>query len=157
MRFGILSDTHGQTELVKKAVTIFERAEIQEFIHCGDVGTKEIVSLLAKFPGHYVLGNTDTSSLKSWVTEFRQTYYGNVGIISREGRRIAFLHGDDWRTFDDLLYRQHFDLICYGHEHQFSWRIENETRILNPGGFTRTTPSVVTLDLPQLSIQKYVL
>ena len=154
-RIGIISDTHSRLALTQKAVTIFKNAEIAELIHCGDVGSEEIVRILSCFKTHYVSGNTDSDTLKTWTLQHGQTFYGQVGILSREEKRIAFLHGDDWRTFDDLLHRSHFDLICSGHEHLFSWRMEGETYLLNPGAFTRTAPSVAVIDLPEMLVEQF--
>ena len=154
-RIGIISDTHSRLPLTQKAVSIFQNAEIAELIHCGDVGSEEIVHTLSCFKTHYVSGNTDSDSLKTWAFQHGQTFYGSVGMLMRDEKRIAFLHGDDWRTFDDLLHRQRFDLICYGHEHLFSWRMEGETYLLNPGAFTRTTPSVVVIELPEMRVEQF--
>lgn len=155
-RIGIISDTHSRESLTQKAVTIFQNAKIAELIHCGDVGSEEIVRILSCFPTHYVTGNTDTGLLKTWVERYFQKYYGGVGMFPREEKQIAFLHGDDWRTFDDLLHRKRFDLICYGHEHLFSWRMEGDTYLLNPGAFTRTAPSVAVIELPEMRVERFI-
>ncbi len=154
-RLGIISDTHGEHLLTHKAIQIFEKAEVREVIHCGDVGTEEVVRLLAQFPSHYVAGNTDSSSLRTWVLRHAQTFYGSVGVLMRENKRIAFTHGDDWATMDDLTFGGKYDLICYGHTHEYAWRMEGNTRLLNPGAFLRTTPSVAVIDLPEMTVQKF--
>lgn len=155
MRLGIISDTHGEHLLTQKAVRIFEKAGISEIIHCGDVGTEEIVRLLAEFPCHYVRGNTDSQNLRMWVMRHGQTFHSSVGILAREEKRIAFTHGDDWVTLDDLVRSGKYDLVCHGHTHEYAWRIEGQTRLLNPGAFLRTTPSVAVITLPEMAVEKF--
>lgn len=154
-RLGIISDTHGEHTLTRKAVKIFENAGVSEVIHCGDVGTEEIVRLLAQFPCHYVRGNTDSQSLRMWVIRHGQTFYGSVGVFLRDDKRIAFTHGDDWVTLEDLIHSGKYNLICYGHTHEYAWRIEGETRLLNPGAFLRTTPTVAVVDVPEMTVEKF--
>ncbi|MDO4583360.1 MAG: metallophosphoesterase family protein [Planctomycetia bacterium] len=154
MLLGILSDTHGDVPRTQAAVEIFRRKEVQEVVHCGDVGSREVVKLLSEFRTHYVHGNTDSrGSLRKAILECGQTYYESVGILVREGKQIAFLHGDDWRTYGELLHSQRFDLICSGHTHQFEWQMEGKTYLLNPGALHRTpSPSVAILELPAMRV-----
>lgn len=156
MLMGILSDTHGDAFQTKAALEVFRKKQVEEIIHCGDVGSREVVRLLSEFPTHYVHGNTDSrGSLRKAILESGQTYYESVGILVREGKKIAFLHGDDWRTYDELLHSQRFDLICSGHTHQFEWQLEGKTYLLNPGALHRTSsPSVVILELPAIRISR---
>lgn len=156
MILGILSDTHGDTLRTQTALEIFRKKQVQEIIHCGDVGSNEVVRLLSEFPTHYVHGNTDSQgSLRKAILEYHQTYYESVGMLIRKEKRIAFLHGDDWRTYDELLQSQRFDLICSGHTHEFEWQIHGKTYLLNPGALHRTSsPSVVILELPEMRIHK---
>ncbi|MDO4574903.1 MAG: YfcE family phosphodiesterase [Planctomycetia bacterium] len=154
---GIISDTHGNIPACRLALKIFQEHGVQEILHCGDVGTVEIVEILSALPTHYVFGNTDSRGwIRRAILDCGQTCYESVGMMAREGRQIAFLHGDDWRTFDDLLHCGRFDLICCGHTHEYEWRIEGEkTHVLNPGALYRTkSPSVAMVELPSLRVRK---
>lgn len=154
MKLGILSDTHGNVRNTRCAMEIFRREGVQEIIHCGDVGSWEVVKILSEVPCHYVFGNTDMpSTIRNAILAENQNCYEYVGMIQREGIRIAFLHGHDWKTFDELLESRRFDLICTGHTHEYHWMVDGDTRLLNPGALDRTpSPSVVILTLPELQI-----
>jgi len=110
---------------------------------------------LAEIPCHFVFGNTDSpGTIRRAVLDAGQTCWEYLGTLEREGKKIAFLHGHDWRTFDELLTSERFDLICTGHTHEFHWMIQGETRLLNPGALHRTmAPSVAILNLPELQIE----
>lgn len=155
MKLGIISDTHGDTVGTQRAMDIFRLEGVQEIIHCGDVGSAEVVNLLAELPCHYVLGNTDPpSTIRNAILKANQTCYDYLGMIVREGIRIAFLHGHDWRTLEEIITSGKHDVVCTGHTHEFAWQILNETRILNPGAIHRTSaPSVAILHLPQMQVQ----
>lgn len=156
MKLGIISDTHGNAANTWKAMEIFLREGVEEIIHCGDVGSAEVVKILAKLPCHYVFGNTDMpGTIRAAILAENQTCHDYVGVLAREGVRIAFLHGNDWRTLDELIESGKFDLICTGHTHEFHWMVQGETRLLNPGALERTpSPSVVILKLPELQIEQ---
>ena len=58
-RIGIVSDTHGQVEYTLDAVRMLESLEVEQIIHCGDIGSPEIVELFSPWPAHFVFGNVD--------------------------------------------------------------------------------------------------
>ncbi|MDO4424738.1 MAG: metallophosphoesterase family protein, partial [Planctomycetia bacterium] len=88
------------------------------------------------------------------VLEAGQTCWDYLGTIEREGSQIAFLHGHDWRTLEELVQSGRFQLICTGHTHEFHWMIHGETKLLNPGALHRTAaPSVAILKLPELQVE----
>ncbi len=156
MKIGVLSDTHANLENTKKAVEIFRQEGVEEIIHCGDIGAAEVVNLLAELdvPCHFVFGNTDfPQTMRTAILNAGQTCWDYLGMMTREGRQIAFLHGHDWRTLDELIESQRFDLIRTGHTHEFHCMIQGKTHLLNPGALNRTpSPSVVILSLPELQI-----
>ncbi len=159
MKLGIISDTHGNLPNTIHAAEIFRQAGVQEIIHCGDIGSAGVVTALADAPCHYVLGNTDMpGTMTRAILDANQMCYDYLGMISREGVQIAFLHGHDWRTLEELIESQRFDLICTGHTHEFHWMQQGKTRLLNPGALHRTgSPSVVILTVPELMIERKML
>lgn len=161
MLLGVISDTHGMAELTRKAVELFISLKVDEIIHCGDVGTHDVIQALSVpgVPVHYVCGNTDSSEyIRNGVIKYGQTWYGNVGMIQREGVHIAFLHGNDWSMLEELLYGGRFRLICCGHSHQAEFSIHGETYLLNPGALFRVgTPTVATVKVPEMTSQRYTI
>ena len=155
---GIISDTHGNVARTRSAVAAFRKNGVQEVLHCGDIGTTAVIDILAELqvPVHYVFGNCDCacSALRSAMLRHGHTCYDYVGMIAREGKRIAWLHGHDWNTMDDLLYNGHFDLICSGHTHEALWQMQGETHLLNPGALEKTpAPSVAILEQPSMRLR----
>lgn len=59
MRIGVVSDTHGQVPFTLDAVRMLESLEVDLVLHCGDIGSPEIVALFAAWPTHFVFGNVD--------------------------------------------------------------------------------------------------
>src|SRR5204863_5081083 len=59
MRLGIVSDTHGHVQNALAAVRMLESLEVDEILHCGDIGSTEIPRLFKNWPTHFVLGNCD--------------------------------------------------------------------------------------------------
>jgi putative phosphoesterase len=125
-------------------------------IHCGDIGSPAVVELLSEWPAHFVLGNVDqdVAELQAAIASTGQTFHERFGTLDLEGKRIAFLHGDDSRRWQATVNDGQFDLVCYGHTHQAELKRMNSTLILNPGAVFRANPrSVAVVDLPGLEIE----
>ena len=69
MRLGIVSDTHGQVLFARNAVRMLESLDVDLVIHCGDIGSPEVVALFSDWPTHFVFGNVDleTQRLRSAI------------------------------------------------------------------------------------------
>ncbi|MBX9790231.1 MAG: metallophosphatase family protein [Pirellulales bacterium] len=93
---GVVSDTHGHASLAREAARMLQALEAEVVIHCGDIGTAEVMSLFSDWPSHFVYGNCDERrhELAAAVAD-GQHWHGAVGRIELAGRRIAFLHGAD--------------------------------------------------------------
>ena len=155
-RLGIVSDTHAHVAFTRQAVIAFSEQEVDEVIHCGDIGSAEIPPLFAHWPAHFVFGNVDhrTHLLEAAIAETpHHTCHGRYGQIKRDGRKIAMLHSDDQRRFDEVIHGCQFDLVCYGHTHCAKQERVGDTLVLNPGAVYRADPHTVAIvDLPQLTV-----
>jgi putative phosphoesterase len=124
-------------------------------IHCGDIGSVEIVRLFRAWPTHFVFGNVDVdeNQLKEAIERSGQTCHGRLGTLEREGRRIAWLHSDDQRLFRQTIASQEYDLVCYGHTHVAEHHFEGRTLVLNPGALYRASKhSLAVVELPDLRV-----
>jgi putative phosphoesterase len=155
MKIGVLSDTHGEIRATSRALDALRRAGVDALIHCGDVGT-EIVPLFQGLTVHFVPGNVDDpEALREAIAEPAHTLHEPLGILETDGRRIAFLHGDDTKLLRHLIYSGSWDLVCHGHTHAFAKSQEGRTAVLNPGAISRTSePSVAIVDLPSMEIRQ---
>ena len=155
MIVGVVSDTHGHVEGTRSAVRLLESCEVQLVIHCGDIGSPEIVALFERWPTHFVFGNVDTppTRLRQAIEAAGQTCHERFGVLELSGRRIAFLHGDDGARLRETSDSGEYDLVCYGHTHRAEQHRNGQTRIVNPGALFRAQPhSLAIARLPQLEI-----
>jgi putative phosphoesterase len=153
MLLGVVSDTHGHIEYTREAVRMLDSLEVAEVIHCGDIGSPEVIPLFSAWPAHFVFGNVDYDepSLRTAIDESGQTCHGRFGSLVREGIRIAFLHSDDARLFAQTVQSGGADLVCYGHTHIAKQHRQGRTLVLNPGALYRATPhSIAVVELPSL-------
>lgn len=156
MRLGVISDTHGHAENTRQAVRMLESLEVDRLLHCGDIGTPEIVELLAPWPTDYVLGNCDYNQgeLATAIAAAGQTFHDQFGELEIVGRRIALLHSHDRRKFREVTENGQWDLVCYGHTHIASIDRHDETMVLNPGALYRANPhSLAIVELPVLEAE----
>ncbi|HEX4145549.1 MAG TPA: metallophosphoesterase family protein [Pirellulales bacterium] len=155
MRIGIVSDTHGQVAFTREAVAMLESCEVEQVIHCGDIGSVEIVRQFAPWPTHFVFGNVDDdrAELRQAMAAARHICHERQGELELMGRRIAFLHGDDTRLLGDLVTSGHYDLVCHGHTHVAKHVLYGSTHLLNPGALYRAAfHSLALVELPQLEV-----
>ena len=119
MRLGVVSDSHGHVELTRPAMRMLESLEVDRVLHCGDIGSAEVVELFAAWPTDFVFGNCDgnRAELAAAIAAAGQTCHGEFGELEIEGRRIALLHSHDGARFREALHSGAWDLVCYGHTH----------------------------------------
>jgi hypothetical protein len=155
MRLGIVSDTHGHVPFTREAVRMLDAMEVEEVIHCGDIGSAEIVPLFSAWPAHFVFGNVDVErdELREAIAAAGQTCHDCFGTLERLGRKIAFLHSDDQRCFEAAVREGRFDLVCYGHTHKSRQQRVGKTLVLNPGAVFRASPrSIAVVELLSLEV-----
>ncbi|MBN1591089.1 MAG: YfcE family phosphodiesterase [Pirellulales bacterium] len=159
MLIGIISDTHGDVHAARRAVRIFESLEVETFIHCGDVGTSEVVSLFSSWAGHFVLGNVDRpATIGDVIVHAGHVCHDRFGSLTLQGKSIALLHGDDAARLRDAIRSGQWDLICHGHTHSPSEQRDGGTLIVNPGAVARTSRScVATVELPSMTVSHIAL
>jgi uncharacterized protein len=155
MRLGVISDSHGHVPFTRDAVLMLESLEVQQVLHCGDIGSPEIPPLLAAWPTHYVLGNVDYDEpqLRAAIRKAGHTLHGRFGELELEGVPIAFLHGDDERKLAQTVQEGRYRLVCCGHTHVAAQRQLGSTLLLNPGALYRARPrSLAIVNLPALEV-----
>lgn len=156
MRIGILSDTHGHLAFTRSAVEALSRFDLEAVLHCGDIGSVNLIPLFDRWTTHFVFGNVDHDerTLRSAIETSGQTCHGRFGSLALEGVRIALLHSDDHRLFVDSIASQQWDLVCYGHTHVHEHYREGITAVLNPGAVYRANPrTVAVVTLPNLDFE----
>ncbi len=154
MLLGVVSDTHGHTTHTVKAIRMLESLAVDQVLHCGDIGSEEIVPLFAAWPTHFVLGNVDYERyLRDAIVAEGQSYHGRFAELQLEGVSIALLHGDDELLLRNTIASGQFGLVCHGHTHKQRLEQIGPTLVLNPGALYRASQhSVAVVRLPQLEV-----
>lgn len=153
MRIGVVSDTHGHVAYALDAVRMLESLEVELVIHCGDIGSAEIVPLFAPWPTHFVFGNVDGDrrGLEAAIRTAGQQCHGRFGSLEIAETKIAFLHGDDTLLLRQTIAGGQWDIVCHGHTHIARRERQGRTLVLNPGALYRATPhSLAYVELPAL-------
>ncbi len=153
MRLGIVSDTHGHVENTRLAIRMLASVEVDRVLHCGDIGTIAVVELFTAWPTDFVFGNCDADrrELTAAIEAAGQTCHDEFAALEIGGKRIALLHSDDRRRFQQTLHSGEWDLVCYGHTHVAAIEHFGQTLALNPGALYRASPhSLAIVDVPSL-------
>lgn len=153
MRIGIVSDTHGSVEKTRPAIRMLEALEVEAVLHCGDIGSPEIIEMFAPWPTSFVFGNCDYDhqGLREAIESAGQTCCGEFGELELAGVKIALLHSHDRRRFVDAIDSGDYGLVCYGHTHVPATEIEGKTLVLNPGALYRADPhTIAVVELPSV-------
>jgi len=153
MKIGVLSDTHDRLPVLRRAVTLFRRLQVQAVFHAGDFVAPFAAQLLnpealGGIPLHAVFGNND-GERKGLKTILPNIVDGPL-TVKLAGKIIVMHHFIDWLKPEPIAVA---DLIITGHTH----KIANENRagklFLNPGecgGWLTDRCTVAIVDLPTL-------
>ncbi|HEY1684531.1 MAG TPA: metallophosphoesterase family protein [Tepidisphaeraceae bacterium] len=155
MRVGILSDTHGRVAAAKEAMSLLLKAGCETFIHCGDVGSTDVLDLLAGHPSSFVFGNTDYDRevLERYAKDIEVNCLGIGGAIVLEKKKLAVTHGDDAEILRKLLADEP-DYLFTGHTHIAKDVRQGKTRWINPGALHRAAvKSVAMVDLEKGEVE----
>jgi hypothetical protein len=150
MIIGVMSDSHGKSHQVKKAIEIFDRENATTIIHCGDIGGIDVFDEMVGRDAHFVWGNTDYPDQATFA------YLNSVELapptaiplrLELGGKSIEVFHGHE-PEFNAALRSPQSDYILHGHTHiARDERIAN-CRIVNPGALHRAREyTVATIDL----------
>ncbi len=149
MKIGILSDTHSRYATVAQALALLRERDVTLVLHCGDIEDAATVQLFQGLPTHFVFGNCDTDreELRRAVRDSGATLQEPFGHLDIDGRRLAWIHGDDKRLLHDLEAAGQFDYLFYGHTHQAEQHRSGPTLVVNPGALHRArVKTLVVLD-----------
>lgn len=153
MLIGVVSDTHGHMDFARCAARMLQGFELAAVVHCGDIGSADIVGVFGAWPTHFVFGNVDRppDALRGAIAAAKQTCHERFGQLELADRRIAFLHGDDAERLSATVHSGQYDLVCYGHTHLAEQHRVVNTLVLNPGALYRANPhSLAIVDLVKL-------
>jgi hypothetical protein len=155
MIIGIISDTHDNLDMLRKAVGIFNEQKVEHVIHAGDFTSpftfRVIKDLTCGFTG--VFGNNDGDKLllrkRSGDRVFNQPH-----VLELAGRKIVLVH--EHHIVNALADSGHYDIVIYGHTHEPDIRKAGNTLIVNPGeagGWLYGKATIAVLDLGEMKAE----
>ncbi len=135
MRIAILSDIHDNSDNLAKVLPRIQDQDVM--ICCGDLCSPFTVLQMAKGFArdiHIVLGNNDgdTFRMAQLANRFPHVHlHGEYAELSLDGRSFAINHFDNIGRA--LAKGNTFDVVCFGHNHQYETQRIGRTRLINPG------------------------
>jgi putative phosphoesterase len=156
MLIGIMSDTHDNLALVRKAIELFNQKKVEYMIHAGDYTSPFTLKLFKDLRCKYVgiFGNNDGDKLL-----LQERAEGNIQnqpyVFTLNNRKIVVMH--EHQVADALADSGHFDLVVYGHTHKPDVRKMKNTLLVNPGEvssylYGKSTVALVDLDKMEAEI-----
>lgn len=137
MKVAILSDIHDHIPNLRKALAQCEEAKVETLVCCGDLCSPFIAKELGQGfagPVHVVFGNNDGDRFRIAANGSKfphLTFHGEYVELELGGRTFSVNHFDNIGRA--LARGGSFDVVCFGHNHQFEIKTEGATLIINPG------------------------
>jgi putative phosphoesterase len=135
MKIAILSDIHDNLWTLDVALASLD--DCDEMICCGDLCSPFVIDELGagfRRPIHIVFGNNDADLFR--ITSKLQKYsnirlYGEFCEATFDGKRFAVNHFD--YIARSIVQSGRYDVVCFGHNHEFEIMCHGSTLALNPG------------------------
>ena len=157
MLVGLMSDSHDNMPLIKRAVDCFNDKEVSLVLHAGDfispICAREFQRLKMPFWG--VFGNNDGEK-NAWYE--RISGWGHLSEVKLEkeidGKKFVVMH--EPRSLEELAKTGKYDVIVYGHTHKVDERKINGTLVINPGecgGWLIGRPTIALLEVSTMKVE----
>ncbi|POY38946.1 metallophosphoesterase [Solitalea longa] len=135
MKIAILSDSHDNVWNLNAALDHVQHTDA--LIFCGDICAPFMLVMLAKNysnPIHMVFGNNDGDRFNLLGKTLQHPHvnlYGEVMNIELGGKRFYVNHYPEIAL--EVARAGEFDVICYGHDHEYNITQHEDYLIINPG------------------------
>ncbi len=152
-RIGVISDTHGRRDRAQRAIDVLRARGATRIIHLGDVGSEEILDLLAGIPSIVVFGNCDNDRGLARYANFLGIEVAHPATIVEIKRppgsaqatlRVGITHGHLEHEVD-RLFAEKVDVLLHGHTHAIRDDFVGPTRVMNPGALHRAARHMALL------------
>lgn len=151
MLVGLISDTHDNIPLIRKALARFREAGAEAVVHAGDFIAPFALKEIVKFDGpvYAVFGNNDgeRKGLKNILGDLAD----GPRRVEIAGKTFTIIHDEAKLTEAD---REGSDVVVLGHTHLPEVR-EGKPLVVNPGecgGWVEGRWTVATLDTETLEV-----
>lgn len=134
MHLAILSDIHDNLWNLAAAMEIASAADA--LLCCGDLCSPFVIDELTKTdaPVHIVFGNNDADLYRITSKASKKPnchLHGEIFEATLGGKRLAMNHFDYLAR--PMAKSGDYDLVCFGHNHEFEVSQQAATRLINPG------------------------
>ena len=129
---GVMSDTHDDMRMIRRAVRFLNSAGVDFVLHAGDIVSPFTFEELGKLKAGFaaVFGNNDGD--KILLREKSKNRVFNQPLIKEfSGRKFVVFHEPD-RAFLSARSGE-FDVVVYGHTHRPEIKKIGAALLLNPG------------------------
>jgi len=154
---GVMSDSHDNLPMIRRAVEVFNDAGCDLVLHAGDIvapfAAKELAALNCRVRA--VFGNVDgeKTGLRLALQAFGDIQEAPF-VFSHAGREILLCHID--LPVRKYLASGEYDIIIFGHTHKPEIRKQGKTLAVNPGetgGWLTGKSTVAQVDPETLTVE----
>ena len=165
MRVAVISDIHDNLWNLAAAIEhVSAAAEV--LICCGDLCSPFVIDLLARFPGRVevVFGNNDADLFRiTRKSSERVRVHGELFEAELDGKKVGVNHFDYLAR--PMAASGLYDIVCYGHNHNFRVARVGRTLAINPGPimgarfpggkWEDVLPTFVVVDTQAMSVEAF--
>lgn len=151
MVVGIISDTHENEPVMKKAVKIFKEKKPDFVVHCGDIVSPPVLENFRGLKMKFVFGNNDgeKEGLNRKAKEFGFEEISDEKEFEYQGKKFYVYHGTKRDILLTAIESQEYDYVLTGHTHIKRNEVIGKTRVINPGALFRAPRyTIAFLDVP---------
>ncbi len=152
MIIGLISDTHDNVPMIKRAIERLKEERVKLVLHAGDYISPFTAKPYAELgvPMIGVFGNNcaETEALKKVYADVGADLRGYFAKIEKGGLMIALTHGHLKSEMDRAMSGD-YDVVVRGHVHRTSIGEENGILVINPGevcGYVSGSNTIAFLD-----------
>lgn len=135
MKIGLISDSHDHLENIKKSAKVFQDTKVDLVIHLGDYVNPNSVLAFKGLKLTGIFGNNDGDKFRL-INAFKDIggeIKGDFHEFETDGLRFACYHGTEPQLKNSLIECGTYDVVMYGHTHEYVSKKSGDTLVLNPG------------------------
>ena len=139
---GLISDTHipvRAKSIPKKVLAVFEKVDF--IIHAGDLVQLSVIDELEQLaPVLAVYGNMDGPEIRGKLPKLNsvKVFDWKMGVMHDAGALFGM------RKMREIVKKNDFNVLVYGHTHNSSVKWEGNNLFINPGSPTNPIPPFIT-------------
>lgn len=138
----VISDTHEQESLMKKAAALIKERNPKFVVHCGDIVSPPVLENFKGLRMKIVFGNNDgeKKGLVAMSSSLGFEEPQEELEFELEGKKFYVYHGHDKAKLDEHVNSGQYDYVLTGHTHKKRDETVGKTRVINPGALFRCNP-----------------